>query len=575
MLPSDWCDQNRFISASSSSEPGRWRTSRTPYIKEPLNNLSPLSPVTRTTLMKGHQVSYTQGILINSIAYTIGHQPRSCLLVTPSQKHTQKFFFQKIEPMIIDSPAVREKLSTQSKFAMRNTTFHKDFSGGFLSGIGANVASDLAGASVQILLLDEVDRMVFDVESEGSPVELAVARTAIYRRKKIFLGSTPVNEENSVVLKWFLEGDQRYFFVPCPHCGHFQTLEIERLEESSEGPVFTCEKCTKKIPEKYKTMMLDKGEWRPTATPIDPSYRSYHLSSLYSPVGFLSWSDVLKSQQRAQNDEYFARSFRNLYLGLPTKHAVSEVPTPKELKKRADDAEGGVPTTESMLMTLGVDVQADRVEALLTGFHRKSMTVLKHFTIWGDTLVDESMWDELYDLIKVHGVHLCAIDAGYIPHKVFAFQKKHQDRRIKVIRGVSTEEFIVSLPKFMEVSEHHKRQKRGNKYYHVSTNILKDELYARLMIDDPQNDEFIAFPKGMEYEFYAQVCAERKVLRHPDKEMDRSGIRNPYKWIATRHRNEALDMMVYCLSMYYFSGAAKRRNNWDTFIQRRNDRVRS
>lgn len=522
--------------------------------------------------MKGHQVSYTQGVLINSIAYTIGHQPRSCLLVTPSQKHTQKFFYQKIEPMIYDSPTVREKISTQSKFAARNTTYHKDFAGGFLSGVGANVAADLAGASVQILLLDEVDRMAFDVESEGSPVELAVARTAIYRRKKIFMGSTPVSEENSVVLKWFREGDQRYYQVPCPHCGHRQTMEIERLKDTPSGPVLICEKCSQPIPEKFKTMMLEAGQWVPTATPIDPTYRSYHLSSLYSPIGFLGWSDVLKSQRRAENDEYFSRSFRNLYLGLPTKFAISDTPVPKELKKRADEGLGIRPPDENMLITMGVDVQNDRLEALVCGFERKTMAVIKHHTLWGDPLTNERLWDELYDIIKESGCHLAAIDSGYIPHKVFGFQKKYQDRRIKIVRGTHTEEYIVSLPKFMEVTEYHKRQKRGNKYYHVSTNILKDELYSRLMITDPDNEEYIWFPSGLDPEFFAQVCSERKVLRYPDREMDRGSTARAYKWVATRHRNEALDMMVYCLSMYYLSGAAKRRNNWDTFLARRKAR---
>lgn len=575
MLPSDWCDRNRILSMSSSSEPGPWRTSRTPYIKEPLDNLHPLSPITRTTLMKGHQVSYTQGVLINAIAYTIGHQPRPCLLVTPTQKQTQKFFYQKIEPMISDSPAVLKKISSRSKFASRNTTFHKDFAGGFISGIGANVAADLAGASVQVLLLDEVDRMTFDVESEGSPVELAVARTAIYHRKKIFMGSTPVSEESSVVLKWFNEGDRRYYYMPCPHCGHFQTFDIERLRETPHGPVLTCEKCKKSIPEKHKTMMLDKGEWRPTAKPLDPTYRSYHINSLYSPVGFLSWSDVLKSQQRAKDNEYFTLSFRNLYLGLPTKYAISETPVPRELKERADSGIMPKPPTESMLLTMGIDVQKDRLEALLCGFDRKRMAVLEHYVIWGDTATDDGMWHELYDTIKASGAHYAAIDSGYLSHRVFDFEKKYRSRRIRVVRGTQTEEYRISLPKFMEVSEFHKRQKRGNKYYHVATNILKDEIYSRLMITDPKNEGCIWFPPGKDIEFFSQLCAERKVLKHPNRKMDRSGSSNPYKWEAHRHRNEALDMMVYCLSMYYFSGAAKRLNSWDAFIAGKNRRVRS
>ena len=111
------------------------------------------------------------------------------------------------------------------------------------------------------------------------------------------MGSTPVDEETSVIFRYWKEGDQRYYFVPCPHCNHHQTLVIERLKWPVNSPseaYYECEKCKKNIPEKYKTFMLEKGEWRPT-NKCDPSIRSYHLNSLYSPVGFLSWAEVAES----------------------------------------------------------------------------------------------------------------------------------------------------------------------------------------------------------------------------------------------------------------------------------------
>ena len=572
-MPSEWCDQNRIISASSSSEPGKWRTARTPYIKEIFDHLHPRSQVTRVTLMKGHQIGYTQGILINSLAYTIGHHPRTVLLVTPSLKDTQRIFYQKIDPMINDTPSVKEKISLQSKFALRNTTFHKDFHGGFLSGVGANVASDLAGASVQILLLDEVDRMRGDVEGEGSPVELSVARTAIYRRKKIFMGSTPVLEETSVVHRWFLEGDQRYYFIPCPHCGHFQTLVIERLKFDGSLPAYECEKCGELIHEKHKTMMLGSGIWKPTAEPAEKNYRSYHLNSLYSPIGFLGWEEVLLAKTRADNDEYFAKSFRNLYLGLPNKDAIGEVPVPKVVKRISENApEEGEANRQTMLITSGVDVQKDRIEVLVVGFVGRKMRVLDHRILWGEPNDDDIIWDDLLFLLNDLEIDLMAIDCGYIPHRVFSWQKKHQDRRVKVVKGTSAVDYMVSLPKFMEVSDFHKKQRRGNKFYELATDVLKDEVYSRLMIQDYDHEEYISFPKGLSDEFYAQLCSERKVLKNPDSWMDRSRKANPYKWVAVRHRNEVLDMLVYSLGMYYFSGGAKHLGNWSSFVERRKKR---
>lgn len=53
---SEWADQYRMLSSKSAAEPGRWRTSRTPYLKEIMDCLSPTSPVERVVFMKGAQV---------------------------------------------------------------------------------------------------------------------------------------------------------------------------------------------------------------------------------------------------------------------------------------------------------------------------------------------------------------------------------------------------------------------------------------------------------------------------------------------------------------------------------------
>ena len=40
MTVSEWSDKHRRLSSKGSSEPGPWRTSRTPYLKEPMDCLS-------------------------------------------------------------------------------------------------------------------------------------------------------------------------------------------------------------------------------------------------------------------------------------------------------------------------------------------------------------------------------------------------------------------------------------------------------------------------------------------------------------------------------------------------------
>jgi hypothetical protein len=57
---SQWADRYRVLSQRASSEPGRWRTERTPYLKEIMDCLSPSSPVQRVALMKGAQIGGTE-----------------------------------------------------------------------------------------------------------------------------------------------------------------------------------------------------------------------------------------------------------------------------------------------------------------------------------------------------------------------------------------------------------------------------------------------------------------------------------------------------------------------------------
>ena len=50
---SEWADKHRVLSSKAASEPGRWRTSRTPYLREIMDCLSPMSPIERVVLWIG------------------------------------------------------------------------------------------------------------------------------------------------------------------------------------------------------------------------------------------------------------------------------------------------------------------------------------------------------------------------------------------------------------------------------------------------------------------------------------------------------------------------------------------
>ena len=80
---SEWADRYRVLSQRASSEPGRWRTERTPYLKEIMDCLSPASPVQRVALMKGAQIGGTE--CGNCwIGYVIHQAPGPMMAVAPT-----------------------------------------------------------------------------------------------------------------------------------------------------------------------------------------------------------------------------------------------------------------------------------------------------------------------------------------------------------------------------------------------------------------------------------------------------------------------------------------------------------
>ncbi|MBL4544141.1 MAG: phage terminase large subunit family protein, partial [Rhodobacteraceae bacterium] len=49
---SEWADRHRMLSGRASAEPGRYRTVRTPYMREIMDRLSPGDPTQRIVFMK-------------------------------------------------------------------------------------------------------------------------------------------------------------------------------------------------------------------------------------------------------------------------------------------------------------------------------------------------------------------------------------------------------------------------------------------------------------------------------------------------------------------------------------------
>ena len=181
MSVADWADAYRMLSSKSAAEPGRWRTSRTPYLREIMDCLSPRSPIQKVVFMKGAQIGGTE-CGNNWIGYIIHKAPGPIMAVSPTVEMAKRNSRQRIDPLIEDCPAIKSLVSPNRSRDKGNTMLSKDFQGGVLVMIGANSAVGLRSMPARYLFMDEIDGYPQDIEGEGDPILLAERRNGDFQQ---------------------------------------------------------------------------------------------------------------------------------------------------------------------------------------------------------------------------------------------------------------------------------------------------------------------------------------------------------------------------------------------------------
>ena len=181
---SEWADEHRRLSRESSAEPGRWRTSRTPYLREIMDSLSPSSLVQRTVFVAGAQVGKTE-CGNNFVAFVIARGLGPILIIQKTDQLAKRYSKQRLAPLIRDTPALHGKIRDKRSRDAGNTLLHKEFDGGQLIIANAEAAATLRSMPIRFLFMDEVDSYPVDAEGEGDPCDLAIRRTATFPRRKI------------------------------------------------------------------------------------------------------------------------------------------------------------------------------------------------------------------------------------------------------------------------------------------------------------------------------------------------------------------------------------------------------
>lgn len=517
-----------------SAQPGPLRL--WPYQREIADAIGDPT-LARVTVIKPVRVGFTC-LLTSALASFVANDPSPILALLPTESDCRDYTVSEIEPLFAATPAVAGALAVDLGTEDRNTLLHRRFPGGSLKVVAAKSPRNLRRHTVRVLFIDEADAM--EVGAEGSPIILAERRTLSYADRKIVLGSTPVHEETSHVLRAYAQSDQRVYEVPCPECRAFTEIlwgHIEWQPAEPQTAAFRCPACQALVPETQKPAMVTAGRWR-AQRPEVPGHAGFRLNALVSQFANASWANLAAEFLRAKEDSDELQVFVNTILGQGWREAAVEVDEadlvarvePFGLEARGDA--GGIPA-EVLILTAGVDVQDDRLEVSVLGWSRADAYILGHVVLWGSP-DEHATWTELDDFLRSRwphpsggtlGIDATMVDSGDRTDTVYAYCFARLSKKVMALKGV---------PGTRPICEPSKSKVKGGRLFLAGVDTIKSTIYDRL-----SRGRSLRLSHTLELAYFEQLASEKKVVRYARGQPTRRFERK------VGRRAEALDCVVY------------------------------
>jgi phage terminase large subunit GpA-like protein len=536
---------------------GPYNPDRFPFFARVLEVLGPDHPAREVVLLKSAQIGGTVLAQI-FLGGTMDLDPGPFLYVHPTIDNALRWMRQKWKPMLKKALEAGTALGrvfplTTSRDGNNSLTYQERLDGrGFLQLSGANSEASLSMMSVPRQIQDDLSK--WENNNAGDPEAQANSRSKAFEWAKLFKLGTPLIEDNCRITRNFKRSSQEHYYVPCPHCGHMQTLEWENLQANIEAqpesaPFFTCVSpgCGGVIEEMHRKEMLEKGEWR-AHNPAALLVIGFYLWAAYSPAE--SWTRIRDDWLGAKGDPAREQTFLNDTVGRAFK-AAGEAPPWQDLRDRAE-ANGhrkGLIPAGGLLLAGGADIQGDRVEWHVIAFGRD----LKQWTVEYDVIEghisEEATRKKLDELTKRtwpdsfgnrRPLDMLAVDGNAWTDDVFDWAKRHPASKVMVVRGAKSD----LAPPLAKVKERNaegnvKRRHRG-RFFNVGVSQLKMALYQNLKKTDPLQRGYCGLPQGLEEDFFRQLCSERRAPQRL-----RTGYLE-YRWVKDPNvRNEVLDTAIY------------------------------
>jgi phage terminase large subunit GpA-like protein len=522
-----WAEDCRHL-PPDSPEPGPFRVSRTPYMRDIYAAFADDRYKTVIGVM-GAQMGKTEAVF-NVLGWSLDDRPIPCMYVGPTEKQVRSISNDRLAKMLRSTSGLWEKLEK----GQRNKVSEKFIAGVRLGFAWAGSATELASHPVGLVMVDERDRMVNT--DEGDPVTLATARTKNYQRGTVGIFSTPTIEGASPIWSLFLEGTRMMWAWTCLHCESEFVPKLEYLRwpsgstpgEAGAAATVFCPHCGAEHTDADKHKLELTGRYLPHRVnrnndlELDPdppanNTASFWVSGLASP--WQSFGDIAQRlvAAYATNDQDRIQAEINTYGGEIFKYR-GEAPAWEEVAGlKLPYARRSVPDGVQKI-TAGVDVQKYGIYYVVRGWGYMSESwLLDNGFIAGETEYDQ-VWTALGNVLDAEfdgrRIERAFVDSGYETARVYEFVRRH-GRGAFPTKGRDTMEKPVRLSK-IEVNQRGRVKPSGLHLWNIHTDYFKSHVHSRIRWPIDQAGGF-HIHEETEEDYCRQLVAESRVVKPSGK----------------------------------------------------------
>lgn len=525
--------QKYRILPPTSPAPGKYNPRNAPYQAQILEMISE-SDYDHIFLCFAAQTGKTE-ILLNAVLYYVAYDPATILVILPTETVARDFTKTRIDPLIKNTPILREKFDWSYKTADNTSTF-KNFENGWLAIAWAGSEAQLASRPVRVLLLDEIDR--FPILSEGDAYSIAEKRTQAFWNRKIIVSSTPTEEETSRIWAFRQISDVYEYHVPCLSCKQYfkiQWKDVVWEKDQPETARIKCPHCGFLHSEKERRDMIGQGKWVKVQEGEKKGYAWFHLPAMNSL--FLKLSDLVEEFLLSKEYPERLRVFVNTVLVEPWKPELQEDTVEADLLRLTFTEQ-----PENLRLGLGVDVQEDRLVATLAGLSPDgTIYVLEHRTFWG-VVFEEKVWEELLTWLIEKQPEAVFVDSSAFTERVYekvAEFRKYR-KNVYAIKGLSGSYQVLHKITYLT--------KPRIPLISLGVDYLKELLFMRLSA----KRKILFNSKIATEEYFLELTAERPALKYEKGQARRI-------WKKIRPRNEAWDCLIYATATFWLQAQGKEK----------------